>query len=67
MVQKADIASEQDVKTMYESIKAKFGKADALVNNAGIIGDGMIGQAEPLDWWQDLVRLQINIDYGFNG
>jgi NAD(P)-dependent dehydrogenase (short-subunit alcohol dehydrogenase family) len=33
----ADVASESDVLRMFETIDAKFGRLDALVNNAGIL------------------------------
>lgn len=55
LVQKADVSSETDVKTLYEKVKAKFGKADALVNSAGTMGGGLVGEGEPSAWWQDFV------------
>ena len=57
LVHTANVSSETDVKTLYEEVKAKFGKADALVNCAGSMGGGMIGDVEPSAWWQDVVRI----------
>lgn len=39
MTIKADVSNEFEVKTMINSIVKKFGKIDALVNNAGIVYD----------------------------
>ena len=58
MVQKTDVSSVADVETLYEKVKAKFGKADALVNSAGAMGGGRVGEAEPSAWWQDFVSLK---------
>ena len=57
MVHMADVSSENDVKTLYENVNAKFGKANVLVNCAGSMGGGMIGNVEPSAWWQDIVSL----------
>lgn len=57
LVQKTDVSSEADVKILFEKVKAKFGKAIALVNSAGAMGGGMVGEAEPSAWWQDFVSL----------
>jgi NAD(P)-dependent dehydrogenase (short-subunit alcohol dehydrogenase family) len=55
LVRKADVSSETDVKILYEKVKAKFGKADALVNSAGTMGGGLVGEVEPSACWQDFV------------
>lgn len=39
---KCDIQSEDDVKRLFDSVKNDFGRADVLVNNAGIIRDNLI-------------------------
>lgn len=35
---KADVASRDDVRRLFESTKTAFGRIDALVNNAGVVG-----------------------------
>ena len=55
LVQIADVSSETEVKALYEKVQAKFGNADALVNSAGAMGSGMVGEVEPSAWWQDFV------------
>ena len=55
LTQPADIADESSVKTLFEKVKAKFGKAHVLVNAAGSMGGGMIGDAPLASWWQDFV------------
>jgi len=39
---KADISNEQSVKSLFELVMNKFGRLDAIVNNAGIIRDNVI-------------------------
>ena len=38
MIVQADTASEADVERMFAEVEAKWGRLDALVNNAGIVG-----------------------------
>ncbi|TGO36077.1 hypothetical protein BHYA_0136g00200 [Botrytis hyacinthi] len=52
---KVDIANEEDVKNLYETVQKEFGRhADVLLNNAGYMSNGMIGEAEPSDWWKGI-------------
>jgi NAD(P)-dependent dehydrogenase (short-subunit alcohol dehydrogenase family) len=37
---RADSASEADVVQLFEAVDREFGRVDALVNNAGIVGRG---------------------------
>ncbi|KAF7867513.1 uncharacterized protein EAF02_009704 [Botrytis sinoallii] len=56
---KVDIANEEDVKNLYETVQKEFGRhADVLLNNAGYMSRGMIGEAEPSAWWK---VLEINL------
>ncbi|KAF7915359.1 uncharacterized protein EAE98_011225 [Botrytis deweyae] len=56
---KVDIANEEDVKNLYETVQKEFGRhADVLLNNAGYMARGMIGEAEPSAWWK---VLEINL------
>lgn len=56
LVKKTDIASEADVKELYEKVNEKFGRADVVVNNAATGGYGNIGNIETGTWWRDHVR-----------
>ncbi|KAF7945128.1 hypothetical protein EAE96_009907 [Botrytis aclada] len=50
---KVDIANEEDVKSLYETVQKKFGRhADVLLNNAGYLEDGKIAETEPGAWWK---------------
>ncbi|KAF5868723.1 putative short chain dehydrogenase reductase family protein [Botrytis fragariae] len=52
---KVDIANEEDVKNLYETVQKEFGRhADVLLNNAGYMSNGMIGEVEPSDWWKGI-------------
>lgn len=47
---KADVSIDSEVKNMMEKVKEKFGRIDALVNNAGIIRDHTIENMTELEW-----------------
>lgn len=52
----ANIASTTDVARLYSEVKCKFGHADALVNNAGVIsGGGDMLSENPDEWWNNFV------------
>lgn len=55
LIQKTDVASEADVKELYEKVNEKFGRTDVVVNNAATGGHGKIGDIEPGIWWRDHV------------
>jgi NADP-dependent 3-hydroxy acid dehydrogenase YdfG len=43
---------------MWEKVKAKFGHADVLVNNAGtFVGSGPVSKAPADKWWSDFVSI----------
>ncbi|KAI8632517.1 NAD(P)-binding protein [Xylariaceae sp. FL1651] len=50
-----DISDESAVASAFSSVKAKFGHANILINNAGANSDGegvRIGDADPAAWWR---------------
>ena len=47
---RADVTSEADVEAMFAALKARFGKIDVLINNAGISGDIGIEDLTLDDW-----------------
>ena len=63
----ADIGSEADVIALFERIKAGLGPVDALVNNAGIIRDGLLVKAKDgvidsklsLSDWQKVIDVNL--------
>lgn len=49
---RADVADDEEVKTMIGSIKEEMGGIDILVNNAGIVRDGLVTRMSREDWDQ---------------
>ena len=47
---KLDVASEDEVKSVFKAALAKFGRLDILVNNAGITRDQLIMRMKRADW-----------------
>ncbi|MCC2689038.1 MAG: family oxidoreductase [Rhizobiaceae bacterium] len=48
---KADVSDEAQVDSLFETVKARLGGLDALVNNAGIAGPtGGVDEIAPADW-----------------
>ena len=60
MILKADIREEAEVKDMIKKIKAKYGRLDSLVNNAGILVRGFIAM-------QSLSKFRSAIDINLLG
>ena len=47
----ADVSNESDVAMLFETVKSRFGKIDALINNAGIPGPSVkLGDIDLKDW-----------------
>lgn len=51
-----DTRSMESVAALWEKVKTTFGKADVLVNNAGTLKGGAVGEIAVNDWWLDFVR-----------
>jgi len=50
----ATVSDADSVERLYETIKAKYGHADVLINNAGAFSEeAFIGAATPVKWWSD--------------
>ncbi|KAF2178643.1 putative oxidoreductase ucpA [Zopfia rhizophila CBS 207.26] len=50
-----DVTSEEAVKSCLEKVKAKEGRLDVLINNAGVSDDWVpIPQTKPTEWWKTL-------------
>jgi NAD(P)-dependent dehydrogenase (short-subunit alcohol dehydrogenase family) len=48
----ADVSQLLEVKRLFTEIKQQFGGLSVLVNNAGIIGDGLFLMTRDQDWWE---------------
>lgn len=59
----ADISDEEQCKTLFKSVKDKYGRVDVLVNNAGMSIDQVITFAKPSDFEK---ILSVNIKSVFN-
>ncbi|GAK10882.1 3-oxoacyl-[acyl-carrier-protein] reductase [Geomicrobium sp. JCM 19039] len=46
----ADVASEDDVKNMFQEVQSQFGGIDLLINNAGITRDNLVMRMKSDDW-----------------
>lgn len=55
-----DVTIESDVKMLFEKTKAKFGNVHVLINSAGSMAQGMVGDAPLTSWWGDFVRGDIH-------
>lgn len=55
---KADVANEAEVRDLFRSVKRRFGGVDVLVNNAGIINDGM-AMTMSLARWEQVIRTNL--------
>lgn len=47
---KADMANPDEIKSLFEYIRNKFGRLDILVNNAGVIKDNLLLSMELPEW-----------------
>ncbi len=62
-----NVAAETEVERCFAAIVADFGKLDALINNAGILRDGMLIKAKdgviekrlPLSQWQTVIDVNL--------
>lgn len=61
-VMKFSVGESQEVEDAFESIKARHGKLDLLVNNAGISKDGLILRMKDEEW---LSTLAVNLNGAF--
>jgi len=57
LVQPTDVSDELGVRKLFEKVKAKFDQAHILINAAGAMGSGMMGDAPLASWWRDFVRV----------
>ncbi len=55
-----DVSNEEQVKNVFQDIREKFGKIDALVSNAGISGANKPTHENTLQEWQKTMDINVN-------
>lgn len=55
---KADVANKDEVDEMVKDVFSEFKSIDVLINNAGIVRDGLLLTMEPSDW-QDVINTNL--------
>jgi NAD(P)-dependent dehydrogenase (short-subunit alcohol dehydrogenase family) len=52
----ADVSNSASVDSLFAQVKAKFGHAGILVNNAAVLtGGGLLHEEDPSKWWKNFV------------
>lgn len=59
IVQRTDVSDETSVRSLFAKTKTQFSKVDVLVNAAGSMGGGMIGELPLASWWADFVSRKL--------
>ena len=59
LVLATDISLQQDCKAMVAATMARFGRIDALINNAGRSAHALFEDVEDLGWYEDLMRVNL--------
>lgn len=59
---RGDVASEQDVAALFATVAERFGRLDALINNAGIGARGTIEQT-PVEEWDRVLAVNLRGPY----
>ena len=55
----ADVSNESDVAMLFETVKSRFGKIDALINNAGIPGPSVKLEDIDLKGWEEAIKVNL--------
>jgi NADP-dependent 3-hydroxy acid dehydrogenase YdfG len=50
-----DVTDKKSVDNLWAKVKENYGTADVLINNAGILNSGGVGEISADDWWSDFV------------
>ncbi|MFN0073673.1 MAG: SDR family NAD(P)-dependent oxidoreductase [Chloroflexota bacterium] len=56
--QEADVSDPEDVKRMVDSVVARFGRLDFLVNSAGVRAFSLVHEMPP-EQWEDVINVQL--------
>ena len=60
----ADVAQKEDADRVVGEVLAKWGKIDVLVNNAGVIRDGLLATMKP-EHWREVIDTNLTSVYNF--
>lgn len=60
---RADVGNAEDVRLMMEEVKSRWGRLDALINNAGISKDSLLIKTSVSDWDE---TMRVNLKSAFN-
>jgi NAD(P)-dependent dehydrogenase (short-subunit alcohol dehydrogenase family) len=52
-----NLSDSKDVSALWDKVQNAFGHADILINNAGILNNGLVAEAPAESWWADFVSL----------
>lgn len=58
-VRPTDVSKEADCRALVADTVARFGGVDTLVNNAGMSGHAWLEEVQDLDWYEDLMRVNL--------
>jgi NADP-dependent 3-hydroxy acid dehydrogenase YdfG len=62
LVVPTDVADPAAVASLFETVKAKYGHADVLVNNAGIFkAIAPVKDVDQQAWWEEMVAFILNL------
>jgi NADP-dependent 3-hydroxy acid dehydrogenase YdfG len=53
-----DVTNAKSVENLWAKVKESYGKADVLINNAGVLNSGAIGEIAADRWWADFVSFK---------
>jgi NAD(P)-dependent dehydrogenase (short-subunit alcohol dehydrogenase family) len=59
LVRSADVASEEEIASWVEDTRAEFGRIDAFVNNASLLGPRVGIEEYPLDDWRKVIDVNL--------
>ncbi|HAT30359.1 MAG TPA: short chain dehydrogenase [Janthinobacterium sp.] len=59
LVQATDVSVQADCRALIAAAVARFGRIDALINNAGRSAHALFEEVEDLGWYEDLMRINL--------
>jgi NADP-dependent 3-hydroxy acid dehydrogenase YdfG len=55
LVAPGDVASDTDVAAIFKRAHERFKTIDTVINCAGLMHSGLVGEIYPAEWWSDYV------------